>query len=270
MEKMLNVSIVLYKADFSQISDLVQELKANKLIHQIYLIDNSPLRNDQFTSLTPNYVFTGKNIGFGAAHNIAIQKTICEGTKYHLVINPDIYIQNSILVDLINYLEANSSVGQISPMIFNQDGTIQFLPKLLPAPMDLLIRVVPFLKKIYRIRSRRYVLADYQNKAINVPIISGCFSIFNVEILKNIGFYDDKFFMYFEDFDLSRRIHEKYKTVYYPFVSVVHLHERGAAKSIRLFVIFIRSAFHYFNKHGWIFDNHRNQFNKEVLKQLNL
>ena len=69
-------------------------------------------------------------------------------------------------------------------------------------------------------------------------MISGCFTLFSVEKLKEIGLYDDHYFMYFEDWDISRRMHLKYKTVYFPEVSVVTRKQkysengnRGTAKS---------------------------------------
>jgi len=104
---------------------------------------------------------------------------------------------------------------------------------------------------------------------LNVPIISGCFSLFRVEALKRVGLYDEIFFMYFEDFDLSRRIHRNYKTIYYPKVKIIHAYDRGAAKSFTLFSIFIRSAITYFNKYGWFFDGERMKINNTVINQLN-
>ena len=86
-------------------------------------------------------------------------------------------------------------------------------------------------------------------------------------IRRKINIPQDKFFMYFEDWDLSRRMHKKYKTIYYPLVSVYHGYESGANKSFKLFIIFLRSAFIYFNKWGWFFDKERKQFNKATLAQ---
>ena len=70
----------------------------------------------------------------------------------------------------------------------------------------------------------------------------------NLKAIQEIGMYDDNYFMYFEDWDLSRRMHKKYKTIYYPLVSVYHGYESGANKSFKLFKIFIHSAITYFNK----------------------
>jgi GT2 family glycosyltransferase len=85
--------------------------------------------------------------------------------------------------------------------------------------------------------------------------------------VKEVGVYDDRFFMYFEDWDISRRMHLKYKTIYFPKVSIVHGYESGANKDQRLFKIFVKSAIHYFNKWGWFFDSERNKINKKTLQQ---
>jgi GT2 family glycosyltransferase len=88
-----------------------------------------------------------------------------------------------------------------------------------------------------------------------------------INAIKEVGFYDDKFFMYFEDWDLSRRINQKYKTLYYPLVSVYHGYDSGANKSFKLFKIFVKSAVYYFNKWGWFFDKQRKEINKETLQK---
>lgn len=88
-----------------------------------------------------------------------------------------------------------------------------------------------------------------------------------IDAIKEIGMYDEKFFMYFEDFDLSRRMHQTYKTVYFPDVAVFHGYEGGANKSFKLFKIFIKFMITYFNKWGWFFDNERKKMNTDNLKQ---
>ena len=268
MEKILNISIVLFNPDFYQINNFIKILKTETFINNIYLIDNSTERSNAFIIFEPNYIFTGKNLGYGSAHNIALQKTIDEGVKYHLVINSDIILDSAILSVLLNKMELNFDIGMIMPKILNLDGSVQYLPKLLPTPFNLLIRVIRPLGKIFPSKDHQYTLQNYKDHELDVPIISGCFSLFRVEVLKRVGLYDESFFMYFEDFDISRRIHSIYKTIYYPTVSVIHAHERGAAKSFKLFKIFIKSAIIYFNKYGWFFDRDRKNINKYVLNQI--
>jgi GT2 family glycosyltransferase len=86
-----------------------------------------------------------------------------------------------------------------------------------------------------------------------------------------VGFFDERFFMYFEDFDISRRMHKEFKTIFFPAVSIYHGYESGANKSLKLFKVFIVSLFLYFNKHGWLKDDFRvranylasNEYNKK-------
>ncbi|MCR5765459.1 MAG: glycosyltransferase family 2 protein, partial [Treponema sp.] len=85
---------------------------------------------------------------------------------------------------------------------------------------------------------------------------------------ENNLFFDDRYFMYCEDFDLIRRIHRVAKTVYYPNVTIVHDHAKESYKNKKMLMIHIKSAIKYFNKFGWIFDKERNFFNILILKEI--
>ncbi len=106
-------------------------------------------------------------------------------------------------------------------------------------------------------------------KIIYVPYLSGCFMFFRTEALKQAGLFDERFFMYLEDVDLSRRIHKHYRTVYYPEISVFHQYEKGSYKNSKLLKYHLQSAIKYFNKWGYFFDKDRQEINKKILKKLN-
>lgn len=268
MIKCLNVSVVLYNSNFEEINNLVKVINYNNCVNNIYLIDNSTLKNNLFEACDAKYIFTGKNVGYGSGHNLAVQKSISADINYHLVLNSDIQFEPIVLTELLEVINKDLRIGMIMPKVLNIDGSAQVLPKLLPSPFNLLIRVIKPLQRIFNTVNKEYTLEDHYNKELNVPILSGCFSLFRVDALKEVGLYDEKFFMYFEDFDISRRIHSKYKTIYYPLVSITHAHERGAAKSFKLFKIFLKSAIIYFNKYGWFIDKERAKINNTVLKSL--
>ena len=268
MEKNINISIVLYNSDFEEILNLINLLNTIECVNQIFLIDNSPLKNDKFDTLAAEYLFLGINNGYGSGHNVAIKYSIKSDIKYHLVLNSDISFDKAVLPILLQRIEEDSTIGMIMPKVLNLDGSVQFLPKLLPTPLNLLIRVVYPLRKLFLSKNKEYTLEEYHEQELNVPILSGCFSLFRLDALKNVGLYDEKFFMYFEDFDISRRVHTKNKTIYYPLVSIVHAHERGATKSFKLFKVFLKSAIIYFNKYGWFFDTKRTLINKRVLNEI--
>lgn len=88
-----------------------------------------------------------------------------------------------------------------------------------------------------------------------------------IEALKKVGVFDERFFMYPEDIDLTRRIHMINKTVVNPFFSVIHRHEKASYKSLKMKIIHITNIIRYFNKWGWFFDKLRTETNKRILKQ---
>lgn len=269
MGKDLNISIVLYNSSVAEISNLVKALNENTCVNQVYLIDNSPIRNNAFEIRNVNYIFSGRNLGYGAGHNLAIRESINSNIKYHLVLNPDILIEYGVLDKLIEQLDANNDIGLIMPLIKYPDGRTQHLCKLLATPVDLIgRRFIPFRKWIKK-RNNKYELRfTGYDKTMQVPSLSGCFMLLRTEVLEKAGGFDERFFMYCEDFDLCRRIGQISKTIFYPQVSVIHNYEKGSYKISRLLIFHMQSAFRYFNKWGWFFDKERKRINKETLNRL--
>lgn len=269
---MISASIVLYNSDSAVIeSALTAFFQSNIEIATFYLIDNSPKDALRFLSYHPKveYIHNPSNPGFGAGHNIALQRAVDLGTSYHFVINPDVSFNASVIMEMVEFMEENSDVGMLMPKILNDDSTVQFLPKLLPSPLCLIKRII--FRRMGRFKSfvEKYEMREFSHNSImNVPVLSGCFTLFRLSVFSTVGFYDDKFFMYFEDWDMSRRVHQQYRTIYYPHSSVIHGYESGAGKNYKLFFVFIQSAIHYFNKWGWIFDRGRNRINKSAIARV--
>ena len=216
------------------------------------------------------YIHNNLNIGYGAAHNIGIKKAINLGAKYHIVLNPDIYFESNILNVMIDYADKNEDVGYMLPKVIYQNGEIQYLCKLLPTPFDLIFRRFFPQYGIFEKINERYTLKDFgYDRIINPPCLSGCFMFMRTEILNKYNiFFDEKFFMYFEDFDLIRRLHRVAKTIYYPYVTIIHNHEKASYKSWKMLLTHTRSACMYFNKYGWIFDFERTEMNKKILRNI--
>ncbi|MFV0391970.1 MAG: glycosyltransferase family 2 protein [Paludibacteraceae bacterium] len=267
---MLNVSIVLYNHSFAEVGLLVNTIRQVKCVGDIFLIDNSPISANDFEQLPANYIFIGKNVGYGSAHNIAIRKTIEQNTPYHLVVNPDIQFDSKILHELLDYMEKNTDVGHIMPKVLYPDGEIQYLCKLLPKPSDLFFR--RFLPKKWTNKpNEKFELRESgYDKIMEVPYLSGCFMLLRTKALEEAGLFDERFFLYPEDIDLTRRIHQKYKTIFYPNVSIVHHHARQSYKSAKFTRIHLRNLAKYFNKWGWFFDTERKEVNARTLKKIRL
>lgn len=269
----INGSIVLYKNDIKKISKVIDSFLANKnLEFKLYLLDNSPNNDLNILSKKDNrieYIFNNANLGYGKAHNIAIKKSINDGALYHVILNPDIYFDNTVINGILKYMEQNLDVGNIMPKVLYPDGEIQYLCKLLPTPIDLVFRrFIPF-KGIKDMINERYELYFSQyDKIVNIPNLSGCFMFLRVEALKEVGLFDENIFMYLEDVDLNRRIHQKYKTIFYPHVQIYHEHGKESYKNKKLLKAHIKSAIYYFNKWGWFFDKDRKKINNKCINSL--
>jgi GT2 family glycosyltransferase len=259
----VTASIVLYKSDPKQIEEIISKIRPTI---SLYLIDNSP--NNSLSYLGTNnhvtYIYNPTNPGFGSAHNLAISKSIKLGSKYHFILNPDVTFESEVLDYMVNQMNEDSKIGMIMPQILNLDGTIQNLPKLLPSPFSIILRKFKKPRAFINKYELRNVPTD---RVYNAPILSGCFTLLNLNAIKEVGMYDDNYFMYFEDWDLSRRIHKKYKTLYSPKISIIHGYDSGANRNFILFKIYIKSAIHYFNKWGWFFDSERKKINSATLEQ---
>lgn len=263
----LTISIVLYKSRVDVIRKTIESVQKTTLNYKLYLIDNSP--TDELKVLSDDarteYIFTRKNLGFGKAHNIAMKKAIGE-SKYHLVLNPDVFFGESVLEELFAYMEKTPEAGQVMPKILYPNGTTQYLCKLLPAPADLFLRrFFPWFPGAST-RNRLYELRDTgYDKIMNIPYLSGCFMFFRCATLAQVGYFDERIFMYIEDADITRRIHQRYKTIFYPFVIAYHHYTKGSYRNLNLMLYNIHGAFIYFTKWGWLFDSGRKAINKQVI-----
>jgi GT2 family glycosyltransferase len=265
----VTASIVLYKNDPLVIRKAIDSFLKITLRKKLFLIDNSP--SDELRILGMNnteveYIKNQKNIGFGKAHNIGFALSQRIESKYHIVLNPDVYFNTGTIEDIFKYAEQNQDVGLISPKILYPDGSLQTLCKLLPTPSDLFIRRFLGFTKYAKNHSAKYELhGSGYDKVMNVPYLSGCFMFLRNSVLQQVGGFEEKIFMYIEDADLTRRIFKTQKTIYYPKVYIYHGYQKGSYKSIKLMLYNIHGAVIYFNKWGWFWDRERTEINKEVI-----
>ena len=127
----------------------------------------------------------------------------------------------------------------------------------LPSVLTLFLRrfLPKKLKPLFQKRLDYYEMKDMgYDKTYDVPCLSGAFMLFRRSVLEKIGGFDPRYFLYFEDFDLSRKVNSAgYRTVFYPYVSVTHKWERAQHKNIKMAFIFVLSGIRFFNKWGWKF-----------------
>lgn len=265
----LSVSVVVYRPDIEQLTSTLAGLAAScdalrvsrpALPVALYLVDNGGLPDIQATlaELQRHYVSTTiiaghGNVGYGRGHNLAIERS---ASRYHLVLNPDIDLARDTLCEAFDFFEAHAEAGLITPWIGDEHGDQQFLCRRYPTLIDLFARgfLPAGLRWLFSRRLARYEMRDQINARDVVwdpPIVSGCFMLFRTTVLKQLAGFDARYFLYFEDYDLSLRAHDVTRVVYAPSVRVLH-HGGGAARKGSAHIrMFMTSAYKFFNRFGW-------------------
>jgi len=217
--------------------------------YRIIIFDNSS--KDKTLDLIDNFDYCNieiikndKNIGFGAAHNSILARV---DSEYHLIVNPDIIFIENTIYDIYNYMEKNIEIGLVTPKIINQNGTMQLLPKRKPKLIYLLSRRISFnfLEKyryFYEMRDK-----DLQKKH-DIEFSSGCFIFIRTELLKKVGGFDERYFLYFEDADLTLKVLSRSRVQYNPDYIVIHRWDRASKRRYKYLLIQIHSMFKYFLK----------------------
>lgn len=271
---MVTASVVLYKTPQRQLKQLLQCIRQSSIVPLLYIIDNSPegynpdLSNN--TKDSYNYIRAGENRGYGAGHNMALRE-ILDSSEFHFILNPDIRFGLHELEKMLTYIQNNADVGQVMPKVLYEDGSLQYLCKLIPTPTDVFLRrFAPGpIRALLQTQMERFELRfTGYNRIMNVPYLSGCFMLLRVKALRTVGLFDERFFMYPEDIDLTRRINQFYKTIFFPEASIIHEHAKESHKSGRFLWIHIRNMISYFNKWGWIRDPQRSMVNERTLRDL--
>jgi GT2 family glycosyltransferase len=248
-------SVVLYNNPRGMVENVISSFLDTNLKVKLYIIDNSPTPLSLSLERKPIfYHYAGQNQGYGKAHNWCVRR--CEPSKYYLILNPDVIISKGAIDELSRYLDRNPDVGMVCPRVLNKDQTLQYLNKQPPNLTDLFLRRFYTTKGMfYFVRKRldHYEMRDIGYDDIyEVPFMTGAFMFCRADVLKKVGGFDPRFFMYFEDADLSRKFQDEgYKTIYYPYVHITHFWKRESQKSLKMAFVFTISGMKYFHKWGW-------------------
>ncbi|MBV8674999.1 MAG: glycosyltransferase family 2 protein [Acidobacteriaceae bacterium] len=264
----VSASIVAFRNVPSELTAAISSVLSPPSLATCTVVDNSsdPSLKDCVVAAGANYVFAGKNLGFGRGHNLTL-RTQLKRSPYQLVLNPDICFGPEVLPTLTAFMDANPSVGLVMPQIVYPDGSEQRLCKLLPTPSDLIVR--RFLGRLggtlFRKRLHDYEMRSFDMSVIReVPSLSGCFMFIRSSVLEEIGLFDPRFFMYMEDVDLCRRIGSHSKTIFFPYVFVVHGFAKGSYQNWKLLKSHAESAIKYFSKWGWTNDSSAKKLNQRI------
>ncbi|MFM1703549.1 glycosyltransferase family 2 protein [Aeromonas salmonicida] len=260
----LSISVVTYCTEKVMIASTFNKLQKAVteagVVSFLIVVDHSP-SNDlviQNEDIRKNFsgehdlILAQSNPGFGAGHN----RALLTDAKYHLILNPDLEVAPDALKNAIEFMEQHPDCGLLTPFATWEDGQVQRLCKRYPTVFDLLLRgfAPAFVKKLFQARLAKYEMADQLNNhdvLWDPPIVSGCFMLFRTAVLQQLGGFDPRFFLYFEDFDISLRAGKISRIAYVPQVKVVHHGGHASRKGWRHICMFGRSMLTFFNIHGW-------------------
>lgn len=226
---MLSIIIVHYKTPellklcLSYINKAVEH---DQLSSEIIVVDSQAQGShaDMLAQEFPNvhYIPAKENTGYARGVNIGLRHAKGD---YLFISQPDVFMPQRGLKELIYYLMQNPTIGLIGPRLLNFDGSFQQTFFKFYTPWTVLYRrtplgMLPYSQK--KLASFQYYKKQPQ-KSQEVDWLMGAALMTTKEALKKVGYMDERYFMYFEDVDWARSFWQKgYKVVYYPEVSMYH------------------------------------------------
>ena len=267
-------SVVLYNTPPEELTRAIRQFfaipYADASKRHLCIIDNSPRPspNAFFSDERISYHFPNQNLGYGRAHNLAFRAS--EGrTKYNLIMNTDVNYAPDVIPALHSYLESHPHAGLAAPKILYPDGRLQPVCRLLPTPWNIFLRRFFPTSRLTETMDAEYELQWWPHDEIaNIPFLSGSFLLLRSTLLASLGGFDERFFLYAEDVDLCRRVHEVSQTAYIPTALVTHEFRRQNRRSIRCTWHGFVSHAQYFNKWGWLSDASRREINLRTAERL--
>ena len=236
MKPKLSIIIVNYNHKyFPRLALEALEKSQTKFKFEVIFVDNNSDSKDESVGFLKQaakekritLIQSSANIGFGAGNNLGIKKAKGE---YILLHNPDITVKRDSLQKMVDYLEQNEDIGILGTKLVYSNGDVQSSCRRFMKFTDLIIKRTP-LKKFnpWKRRLEKYLMQDFDhNKTQEVDLITGAMMLARKDFLwGELKGFDERYFLFMEDFDLCQRVWQAgKKVIYYPKISVLHYHKR--------------------------------------------
>ena len=235
------ISIVTHNSDINLLKNLILQIKNEKKLKlAVFILDNLSDRQyfDELLDLDCKVVSSGKNLGYGSGNNL-INK-ITDKSKYFLVIDPDISLENNTILNCFDFLEKNKEYVAITPTLKLNNKLYFKNEKRNFSITEMFLRRFTSDKTLGNFSN--YII---KNKVFECTHISGAFMFIRRENFSYLNGFDEKFFMYFEDIDLSLRLKKVGKIGKLDYVFAYHKRSRASYKDTKMFIIHLLSYFKF-------------------------
>lgn len=257
----LSVIIVSYNVKYylEQCLLSVVASASGKMNVEVFVVDNAStddsvnyLRNRFPSSDYPDIhiISNPRNVGFGRANNQAVKKAKGE---YVLFLNPDTVISEQTLSECIAYAEKQPNFGGLGTMMLHDNGCFAYESRRgMPTPwasfckMSGLTALFPHSRRF----GKYYMRYLDKEQASEIEIISGAFLLTRKAVLDKVGVFDEEFFMYGEDIDLSYRfLQAGYHNFYFPSPILHYKGESTKKNTFKYVHVFYNAMLIFFKKH---------------------
>ena len=265
----LAISVVLFHSPFDQLQALIDSVIASLANAQLagvefVCVDHSQspdyatrcqqllAQYNQCEGLRVRLLVTERNGGYGTGHNLAIAHV---SSRFHLILNPDIEITPKAMTCALTVLQNNDEIALLAPTGFSSSGEPTFLAKAYPSVWVLGLRAFASdrIKSWCQGALSRYEMRDSAESTPlrSITLASGCCMWVRREVFDDVGGFDERFFLYFEDYDLSLKMAQRGLVMEHSEMRVVHYGGDASKKGWRHVCWFISGATRFFNRWGW-------------------
>lgn len=248
--------LVAFHPSFDEVARLKSCL-AQLQPHVSYAVVVNDYRNgeaiDDLSDQAHLFIRRRDNQGYGAAVNHLVSQ-LAEIPEYIAALNTDLAWSSNTFESIVDWLDRQPDVCLATPMLLDEHSELQHLCKRNPTVLALLSRRFwpeKYKPSALRRYDRRFMMLDHDYQSIfSVPYLSGCCMVMRSSVFLECGGFDERYFLYLEDADLTRTMSTYGRCVHYPFVQVIHSWGRGSYRNLYLLLVNLKSAWIYFAKWG--------------------
>ncbi|MBI2420754.1 MAG: glycosyltransferase family 2 protein [Candidatus Levybacteria bacterium] len=241
--KSIFVSILNFNGNNNTL-DCVESLRKTNIADfklTIFVVDNNSseklnLQSKSLGKIQLEVIKNKKNLGFSGGHNIGIKHALKNGADYVVILNNDTYVDENFLKELLKVAEANDRNGVLSPKIYFAPGFEYHKNRYLKEEMGKVFWYgggeMDWANVISHHRGVDEVDKGQFDRVQQTELATGCCMLLKREVFDRVGVFDDKFFLYYEDADLTMRAKKKgFKVMYVPKSVIWHKNASSAGGS---------------------------------------